>query len=181
MLKGTQAMTTELRPTDDQIESACLSYRHDFGLLDVAEQSKVKYAGLEWLLAWQKAMPEMGNTQAAIAAAMMGAADIARHEADLIDKRDDLYGRPANSDEAVTARGIAGLILLAIPTDATAAREERERQVWNEALDEYLDRIKKLRGKGWEGAPAVHPYDKGYLAALDAMHNAIRAMKKGGE
>jgi hypothetical protein len=66
MLKGTQAMTTELRPTDDQIESACLSYRHDFGLLEAAQQSQIKYAGLEWLLAWQKAMPQMGNTQATI-------------------------------------------------------------------------------------------------------------------
>jgi hypothetical protein len=54
----------KLTPTDDQIANACLSYRHDFGLLEVAEQSKVKYAGLEWLLAWQKAMPQMGNTDA---------------------------------------------------------------------------------------------------------------------
>jgi hypothetical protein len=49
-----------------------------------------------------------------------------------------------------------------------------------EAWDAVLDRIRKLRGEGWEGAPGVHPYDKGYLAALDAMRDTIRAMK-GGE
>jgi hypothetical protein len=69
------------------------------------------------------------EVQAAIAAAMMGAVDIARHEADLIDKRAAEMGRPANSEEAVTARGIAGLILLAIPTDAAPALEEIKRQV----------------------------------------------------
>jgi hypothetical protein len=69
-------MTThKLTPTDDQIESACLSYRHDFGLLELAEQSKIKYAGLEWLLAWQKAMPALGDTEAAIAAAVTRAVD----------------------------------------------------------------------------------------------------------
>jgi hypothetical protein len=120
MLKGTQAMTTELRPTDDQIESACLSYSHDFGLLDVAEQSKVKYAGLEWLLAWQKAMPEMGNTQAAIAAAMMG---------------------------------------------AVKPLEERDKQVWNEALEAAAAKILEM-------------YD---CSTGDKMVAAIRAMKQGGE
>jgi hypothetical protein len=68
--------------------------------------------------------------------------------------------------------------------DAALARvvelKEAKRQVWNEALDECLDRIKKLRGESWESAPAVHPYDKGYLSALDAIRNTIRAMKKKG-
>jgi hypothetical protein len=71
------------------------------------------------------------------------------------------------------------LSALSIPTDAAALDAMRVEAV--AAWDAVLDRIRKLRGEGWEGAPAVHPYDKGYLAALDAMHNAIRAMKKGGE
>jgi hypothetical protein len=42
------------RPTDEQVQSACLSYRHDFGLLTVADAAIVKSEAREWLRAWQK-------------------------------------------------------------------------------------------------------------------------------
>ena len=42
------------QPTDAQVRSACLSYRHDFGLLTVAEAAIVKSEAREWLRAWQK-------------------------------------------------------------------------------------------------------------------------------
>jgi hypothetical protein len=41
-------------PTAAQIASACLSYRHDFGLLDDEQRKTVKHAAVEWLRAWQK-------------------------------------------------------------------------------------------------------------------------------
>jgi hypothetical protein len=71
------------------------------------------------------------------------------------------------------------LSALSIPTDAIAALDAMLVEAVA-AWDAVLDRIRKLRGEGWESAPAVHPYDEGYLAALDAMRDTIRAMK-GGE
>lgn len=80
--------------------------------------------------------------QAAVAAAMMRAADIARHEGDLIAKRTGDF----ENDEAVTARGIAELIVSAIPADAAAALEAVKAEamakiarVYNEAILAYMD------------------------------------------
>lgn len=41
-------------PTDEQVRSACLSYRHDFGLLSPKEQASVEFQAREWLHAWGK-------------------------------------------------------------------------------------------------------------------------------
>jgi hypothetical protein len=54
---------------------------------------------------------------------------------------------------------------LSIPTDATAALEERERQMWNNALEAAAAKILE-----------IHDCSTG-----DKMAAAIRAMKKGGE
>lgn len=74
------------------------------------------------------------------------------------------------------------LSALSIPTDPMAALEavkaEAEKRGRGGAFKDSIDRIRKLRGDGWESSPAVHPYDKGYLAALDAMSRTIRAMKE---
>ena len=43
-----------VRPTDAQINSACLSYRHDFGLRDKRDQDNLRFQANEWLIAWQK-------------------------------------------------------------------------------------------------------------------------------
>ena len=44
--------------TDEQIDSACLSYRHDFGLLSVAEQDYIRFQAKEWAAALAKARSE---------------------------------------------------------------------------------------------------------------------------
>lgn len=41
-------------PTPHQIHSACLSYRHDFGLMSTQNKSKLEGIAIEWLRAWQK-------------------------------------------------------------------------------------------------------------------------------
>ena len=42
------------KPTPKQLESACLSFRHDYGLLDEEERKMVRFQAMEWLTAWQK-------------------------------------------------------------------------------------------------------------------------------
>lgn len=42
------------RPTDAQLASACMFYRHDFGLLDVTAKKNMMWQAHEWLRAWQK-------------------------------------------------------------------------------------------------------------------------------
>jgi len=41
-------------PTDAQLSSACMSYRHDYGLLDATAQQTMKWQAKEWLIAWRK-------------------------------------------------------------------------------------------------------------------------------
>jgi hypothetical protein len=48
-----QAEKQEL--THEQIDSACLSYRHDFGLLSVAQQDYIRFQATEWAAALAKA------------------------------------------------------------------------------------------------------------------------------
>jgi hypothetical protein len=119
-------------------------------------------------------------TQAAIAAAMMGAAKVAKAEAlcklqGLNWSMGTMNQRELESD----ADDVADSITSAIPTDATAALEEIKRQVWNGALEaaarlaviaEYACAEWSMKG---HGAP-VAVEQLCYLAAT------IRAMK-GGE
>jgi hypothetical protein len=42
------------KPTPQQISSACLSFRHDFGLLSPEEKNRVRFEATEWLHAWLK-------------------------------------------------------------------------------------------------------------------------------
>jgi hypothetical protein len=44
--------------TDEQIDSACLSYRHDFGLLSVSEQDYIRFQAKEWAAALAKVRSE---------------------------------------------------------------------------------------------------------------------------
>jgi hypothetical protein len=41
-------------PTEAQINSACLSFRHDYGLLDDHDRERLRFVAVEWLRAWQK-------------------------------------------------------------------------------------------------------------------------------
>ncbi len=41
-------------PTLAQLNSACMSYRHDFGLMEDEERERLRWAAKEWLRAWRK-------------------------------------------------------------------------------------------------------------------------------
>ena len=43
-----------VEPTPSEVYSACLSYRHDFGLLSGDEREAVRLDALEWRRAWMK-------------------------------------------------------------------------------------------------------------------------------
>ena len=49
-----QPAQVRVKPTDAQINSACLSYRHDFGLMTKRDQDNLRFQANEWLIAWQK-------------------------------------------------------------------------------------------------------------------------------
>ncbi|MGB6080287.1 MAG: hypothetical protein WBF99_12585 [Xanthobacteraceae bacterium] len=49
-----QAVEAAWEPTDAQINSACLSFRHDYGLLHEDDRRQVQFEAVEWLRAWQK-------------------------------------------------------------------------------------------------------------------------------
>lgn len=56
-LWNTRALSTPnapVEPTPAQVNSACLSYRHDFGLLSVEQKNAARFMAREWLHAWQK-------------------------------------------------------------------------------------------------------------------------------
>lgn len=120
--------------------------------------------------------------QADIAAAMMGAAIAAGNKIVEI-------ARAANPDQSPLKLQILRVdmekaVKASIPTDATTALQamlaEAEKRGRDGALENTLDRIRKLRGEEPESGPTTHPYDNGYLAALDAMSRTIHATN-GGE
>ncbi len=41
-------------PTPAQLNSACMSYRHDFGLMEEDERERLRWSAKEWLHAWRK-------------------------------------------------------------------------------------------------------------------------------
>jgi Lar family restriction alleviation protein len=53
-LWDTRAPVVPNEPTQAQIDSACMSYTHDFGLLKGTAKEAVRFAATEWLRAWQK-------------------------------------------------------------------------------------------------------------------------------
>lgn len=58
VLPGARPPENDWKPTPGQIGSACLSYRHDFGLLPPAEKDKVMSQAKWWLEAWLKELPK---------------------------------------------------------------------------------------------------------------------------
>ncbi|MCS4089571.1 hypothetical protein [Rhizobium sp. BK176] len=46
------------QPTEAQINSACMSYRHDFGLLEGEEREMVRSQARWWLQAWMRELPK---------------------------------------------------------------------------------------------------------------------------
>ncbi len=43
-----------IEPTEKELRSVCLSFRHDFGLMAAGEQAQLMWQAREWLRAWQK-------------------------------------------------------------------------------------------------------------------------------
>ena len=52
--KANGAKPTLCEVTDRMINSACMSYRHDFGLLTEEEQNRMRIEAKEWLRVWKK-------------------------------------------------------------------------------------------------------------------------------
>jgi hypothetical protein len=51
------------QPTPQQVSSACMSYRHDYGLMNAQDRSLLEFSAREWLHAWRKeagAVPFLG-------------------------------------------------------------------------------------------------------------------------
>ena len=48
----------KLKPTRGQITDACLSYRHDYGLMDRAEREKLRAAAARWREIWDDVLGE---------------------------------------------------------------------------------------------------------------------------
>lgn len=53
-LSPPDAAVTIREPTEAEVNSVCLSYRHDFGLLTGSHRSLVQFTAREWLIAWRK-------------------------------------------------------------------------------------------------------------------------------
>ena len=51
---------SDIKPTDI-IPSACMYYRHDFGLLEMAEREHTIFEAKEWIYAWAKALEDSGD------------------------------------------------------------------------------------------------------------------------
>lgn len=45
-------------PSSMDVWNACMSYRHDFGLLPDAEQKALEFEAREWLRAWGHTLPQ---------------------------------------------------------------------------------------------------------------------------
>jgi hypothetical protein len=46
-------------PTDAEVNDVCLSYRHDFGLLDVELQNGIRMEARFWYEAWMKLLDDL--------------------------------------------------------------------------------------------------------------------------
>lgn len=47
-------------PTNAEIDSACLSFRHDFGLMGIEDANRMRWTASEWLRSW-RAVEEMNR------------------------------------------------------------------------------------------------------------------------
>ncbi len=64
-----------LTVTDDQINSACLSYRHDFGLMEEHDRQRLRWEAQEWLHAWRKEADPLAPALTATPAPTSGSED----------------------------------------------------------------------------------------------------------
>lgn len=76
-LPAVAAPGVRVKPTDAQVASACMSYRHDFGLLSDDERKTVMFQAREWLHAWQKEIAALDTPAPALMAELVEALMIA--------------------------------------------------------------------------------------------------------
>ena len=57
--------TTPPVPSHNDLYNACVSYRHDFGLLSYDEQTRVRDEALYWFQAWSHVLPQTKADNAA--------------------------------------------------------------------------------------------------------------------
>ena len=50
--------TWDRQPTDSEIHSACMSYRHDYGIMEPTEQKTLFQEAKLWYEAWRKEIAE---------------------------------------------------------------------------------------------------------------------------
>jgi hypothetical protein len=55
---GHKDVPNNWKPTEAQLNSACMSFRHDFGLLSPEEQREIRFVAREWLRAWMWELPK---------------------------------------------------------------------------------------------------------------------------
>jgi hypothetical protein len=89
--QGSAGSGEEWNPTDEQVRSAATWYRHDLGLLTVAEAAKVKTEARLWLRAWQKEVAALRTEPQAARADIEYIADIIRDKA-YADENDKIGG-----------------------------------------------------------------------------------------
>ena len=51
-----RAALIEAEPTDEQVDDACLSYAHDYGLMSREDREKLSWQAKWWLHAWRKTL-----------------------------------------------------------------------------------------------------------------------------
>ena len=55
---GHREIPNNWQPTEEQVTSACYSFRHDFGLLPPLERAEIRATAKEWLRAWMHELPK---------------------------------------------------------------------------------------------------------------------------
>lgn len=157
-------------PTDAQVASACLSYRHDFGLLDEVNRAAMMWQAKEWLHAWRKEFAALAPAQPALTSKPVD---------------DSLAADPAVKPEMVSfSREVTDQLMAEIakgPQGHFPVPSE-----WNAAIDAAA--LVAHSGVNAYGAKMRAATDKKekrdwqsmLMAAVDIEH-AILALKRGGE
>lgn len=111
--------------TEAQINSACLSYRHDFGLLDEHDKERLRFVAKEWLHAWRKEFAPLApalKLSASPAPAASGGLEAVREAAkDIIASRSSTY--KARNGRVMSIEDGAGEMMWIVPFDEMHALE----------------------------------------------------------
>jgi hypothetical protein len=59
LFPGNNDIKGQFQPKKNEIESACLYYRHDYGFMPEQEKEQLRREAKEWICAWQKVTEDM--------------------------------------------------------------------------------------------------------------------------